>query len=409
MAKLKILYLYDYFMHQADPSDETGITVQEMIDMLYRKTGETFERKSIYADISRINEYVAATRPLVGQEFIFHDGKRYFRGELKDELMLDEARLISDSLRTTEFVPENIYRKFETMFPAFFNPQMNTDAVRLYSRHLTTSKTANSQMDRLLSFIRQSITEASPIRFRYGYKVTSSVVGSVFIVTPLMLDWTNDHYYLIAIDNVKLFTDTGFEKAVSNKDLAKCIKRFRLDRIDRDFAKISNENRKTALRFITDNLPDLELTDNGEEMSAEKKNRIAKDILTFHGFSSEDEKNKNVTAYIDKSFEGYSSVINATSIRMSIEARDKNSKHAWKNVLQAFSVFRDEFTIQSGSIRESETDKKISFTIEAPNVPPLYKFLFSMYTFTTVRFEIENEEIRNQFREYLTGALESLQ
>ena len=56
LSKLKILYLYDYFKHNMSSFDDEGVTVSELIEYLQQKLNNTFERKSIYADISKINE-----------------------------------------------------------------------------------------------------------------------------------------------------------------------------------------------------------------------------------------------------------------------------------------------------------------------------------------------------------------
>jgi len=408
LSKLKILYMYDYFIHEVDPSDGDGVTVAEIIDMLKEKTGEIFERKSIYSDISKINEYVTASKGFGKGDFIYHDGKRYFRGELADEILLDEARLISDSLRTTEFVPEQLYSKFEKMFPAFFNVEKNSSAVRLYSRYQTTNKSANNHIRDILTFFRASIEDKEPLRFTYGYKVTNTVVGSEFVVSPLVLDWTNRHYYLIAIDNLELYRKFGLGAGVKDDDLSTCIKRFRLDRIGSYTGVVYGRD---AAGYMEKNLPrQYEMIFAGEkDLRKPQKNEVAAEYLSYHGFRSDASQKKHVSSYISNSFEGYSSVINLKTIRMSIEAADKESSNAWKNVLQAFSVLKDEFPIASGSIVEQEADKRMTFAVEAPDVPPLYKFLFSIYTFESVKFTIENEEIRDKFRKYIARALESLQ
>jgi len=407
LSKIKILYLYDYFLHEMDPADEGGVLLSDLIDMLEAKTGEVFERKSIYSDISRINEYVTGSRGYEGSEFIYREGNRYRRDELKDEILITEARLISDSLRTTEFVPEQIYDKFEAMFPAFFNGDRQ-DSARLYSRSRQTKKSEEYQTKYLLPFLCDSINDKTAIKITYGYKITNSIVGSSFVVSPLYLDWTNSHYYLIAIDNMSLFKRTGFEKKATDADLKGSIKRFRLDRIDKKTEGLGKV--KDASKLIKDRMPEIysALFETGEKITAQKRHAIAEEFLRFHGFNSDEDKRKYVTEYLSSSFEGFGSSNNVKTIRMTLESTDKDAPGAWKNVLQAFSVFKDEFKITSGSIGELESEKKLTFAIEAPDVPPLYKFLFSIYTFDTVDLTIENSEIRERFKNYLTKALEAL-
>ena len=407
LSKLKILYLYDFFLHEMDPEDEEGVTLNDLLAMLKEKTGETFERKSIYSDISKINEYITDSRGYSGSEFIFREGNRYRRDELDDEILLTEARLISDSLRTTEFVPEQIYDKFESMFPAFFKADQH-DSSRLYSRYKQDKKSSDNQTKYLLAFLRENINNKTAIRIKYGYKITTSIVGTDFVVTPLVLDWTNNHYYLVAIDNMSLFSRTGFERKATDDELKQSVKRFRLDRIARKTESLNKV--KDAAKRIKEHMPEIysALFETGEKTTAQRRHAIADEFLKYHDFSSEENKRRYISEYLSSSFEGFGSSHTVKTIRMTLEARNKEADGAWKNVLQAFSVFKDEFTIAAGSIGELEKEKKLTFAIEAPDVPPLYKFLFSIYTFDTVDLTIENPEIRERFKNYLTKALEAL-
>ena len=72
LSKLKILFMYDFFMKHLNAFDEnSAVTVNDIIGYLEEKTGTTFERKSIYADISRINEFIDMTdKVLAGDGWI---------------------------------------------------------------------------------------------------------------------------------------------------------------------------------------------------------------------------------------------------------------------------------------------------------------------------------------------------
>ena len=59
LSKLKILFIYDYFKNRVSCSGGSeSVSVSDLIKYLEECTGCTFERKSIYADINKINEYV---------------------------------------------------------------------------------------------------------------------------------------------------------------------------------------------------------------------------------------------------------------------------------------------------------------------------------------------------------------
>ena len=116
LSKLKILYLYDYFRNNINAFDEdSAISVSEIIAYLESATGTTFERKSIYADISKINEYVNKTGKTKSPDWIYSECKRYKRSELKNEMTIDEARLIVDAISTTPFVDTQLCDKIVTV------------------------------------------------------------------------------------------------------------------------------------------------------------------------------------------------------------------------------------------------------------------------------------------------------
>jgi len=408
-AKLKILLLYDYFLHDVGPTSETGVTVQEIIDLLEDELNTKFERKSIYADISRINEFITL-KGACDVDFIARDGKHYIRGLLKDEIMLEEAKMISDSLRTTEFISDELCRKFEAMFPAYFEHEESAYVGRLYSRHINRDSVSSRRQlintQNILVSIRTSMEKKKPLVIRYGYTGGESKVYSSYVLTPLKIDWTNSHYYLIAIDHLDLFTRIGFDKTPSDNDLSESIKRFRLDRVlfesPSDNTYISC---KDNLNFIEQKLPA-----HYEELFGTARPRVKKpemremaaQYLDFQKFSSEDAQEKVIDAYIKRSLDAFSSEKTPVKVRLSIEADSKCTtvKDPWKQVLVAFSAIKDEFDVKE--IREIKNDgvQKISFTIITPLSKTLYKHLFSIYTMDGVIFRIDNDDIKQEMLAY---------
>ena len=89
LSKLKILFIYDYFKNEVSSSGgKESVSVSELISYLENKTGTTFERKSIYADIDKINEYVRMSGQTSDTDWIFSEGKRYKRSDLNGEILL---------------------------------------------------------------------------------------------------------------------------------------------------------------------------------------------------------------------------------------------------------------------------------------------------------------------------------
>ena len=112
LSKLKILFIYDYFKHQVSAmGGRESVSVSDLIKYLEDCTGTTFERKSIYADINKINEYVMKSGQTPDDAWIFTEGKKYRRSELSDEILIDEARLIVDAISTTTFVDSDLCDK----------------------------------------------------------------------------------------------------------------------------------------------------------------------------------------------------------------------------------------------------------------------------------------------------------
>ena len=81
LSKLKILLLYDYFKNQMNAFDQSGtVSISELISYLKEKTGYEFERKSIYSDINKINDFINKTGKVVGSDYwIVSEGKKYRR------------------------------------------------------------------------------------------------------------------------------------------------------------------------------------------------------------------------------------------------------------------------------------------------------------------------------------------
>ncbi|MCR5060957.1 MAG: hypothetical protein K6A80_08020 [Saccharofermentans sp.] len=404
-SKQKILLIYEYFLHNVDPGKDIGVSVSELIDMLEDRLGERFERKSIYADIKKINEFASAagvTGP--AEDLIFFDGRKYNRVQLKDEILLDDAKMISDSLRTTEFVPKETCEKFEKMFPAYFNPSPLQNQVRLYTRYKDITK-SDKLVNRVLTTIRLAIETAAPMRIKYGYKVTNSVVGNEYVISPVVLDWTNNHYYVIAIDHMRLFRKGGDE---SDDVLKECLIRYRLDRFDGDFSIIGENDIRKGTDYIKRKLPDIrEKIFGDKEKFSEKDKETAREFLSYKCFSSMQVKDEIIDDYIKGSYAAYGSPDKqAETIFIRLEAIDKDDPNARKHVLRAFSVFRDEFSTVSGISEKS--DSEIRFRICTPDNEPLYKVLFSIYTFPNVTMIIENEKVRDKLAGYLKKAAESV-
>lgn len=348
LSKLKILYIYDYFLRHISAYDEdSGITLADLIAYLEQKTGYTFERKSIYSDFSRINEYVSANHKLIGQDsWIYLEGKKYKKCEVEDEMTVDEARLIVDAIKTTSFTDTSICDKIKNLYPVYF--ETASSERELYSRDRKIDHKSISWLNN----IRNAMESRSALKIEYGYKLGKDVVEkSTKYISPLVLDWTNNNYYLVAIDNTK--AGDG-----SNEALKGAIRRYRLDRM-------------SSVAFAPKS--------------------------PYMSFSSERALKTALRNFLDNSLSAYS-----TDSRIRLKITLKGDSH--KAVLQAYNAFADKVGPALRIHDEKLTAGVLGLEFEVADVPTLYTAMFEIVTFDGVDLKIENGEINEQFAKYLAKA-----
>ena len=184
LSKIKILFIYDYFKNRISSSGgKEAVSVSELIAYLEDCTGTTFERKSIYADIDKINEYVRMSKQTKDTEWIYSEGKKYRRSNLTGEILIDEARLIVDAISTTPFVDSDLCEKIVNMFPTYF-----TEGYRkriLYPHYEKVDRRCISKLNN----IRLAIDEKRTIKISYVYKLGNELTEkSEKIVSSMTLE-----------------------------------------------------------------------------------------------------------------------------------------------------------------------------------------------------------------------------
>ena len=350
LSKLKILFIYDYFKSRISSSggSKDSVSVSELIAYLEEITGTTFERKSIYADIDKINEYVRMAGQTKDTDWIYSEGKKYRRSELTDEILIDEARLIVDAIATTPFVDSDLCEKIVNMFPTYFS-----DGYRkriLYSHYEKVDRKCISKLNN----IRSAIENKDALKISYGYKLGNELAEkSDKIVSPMALDWQNNCYYLIAIDNEKAqdLIDEG-------NPLTEALKRYRVDRMA------------------------------GISFSSEK----------FIDFKSEKLREQEIRNLIDNSISAYSG---SGLINFGITIKGKTRK----DTLKAYSAFATKVGDKIKIVNDTKLDKGIlTISVTTGTAPTLYPDLFELITFEDVEIEIDNDGICRKFAEYIRKA-----
>lgn len=344
-SKIKTLLIYEYFLRRSEASNNTGISMPDIITYLNEMTDTEFERKSIYSDIKQINEFMKVSGLLKNstEEWIVRDGKKYKRGELLDELTMDEARLIVDAINATPFVNSGLCDKIKARNPAYFSHG--------YKSLVPHERSFSNNTRFLLNNIRSCIENKEALAIDYGYIVAKGFKGvSTKEVSPLELDWEKNNYYLIAVDNSIYVREGRMENAV---------RRYRIDRI-------------SGHRILPDK--------------------------PYYGIK--EDKDGFLKKYLKSSIDSFASS-DSRMITIRLTCDDE------KTLLKAYSAFSDNVNIRK--ILSDKTDKgEIKFCFEAGLVPTLFNELFKFYTFGGVKVEIDDEEVKAKFREYLNAALKGL-
>ena len=344
-SKHKVLLMYDYFLREMNGYDtEKGVTTKGILEYLKSKTGYEFERKSVYSDVNKLNEFVALAGLVPPDtEWIYREGNTWYRTELRNELSLDEARLIVDAISTTPFTDSGLCEKIEKMYPSYFSGG--------YKSLVPHDHTVNKKTQLLLNTIRTCIENREVLLFKYGYPIAGAIrATSDKVTSPVALDWENSCYYLIAVDN---------DEFKNSRDVERSLRRYRVDRM-----------RNHSIGKIRDYL------DLG------------------------DEKEMILRRYLRNSVDAFSASDSRT-ITITLRCEDE------KTLLRAYNAFSDDVRTKS-FISDRTDRGEMTFVIEAGIVPTLFPKLFMLYTFEGVQVEIDDEEVKEKFRGFLKKALKAL-
>ena len=347
LSKLKILFMYEYFMKNLNAFDDSAVTVNDIIGYLEDMTGTTFERKSIYADISRINEFVNMIGKVKGGDaWISTEGKKYKRNELENEITIDEARLIVDAISTTAFVDTAVCDKVIDLFPTCFGNGYQTT---LYPH----DEKIKSKMISYLNLLREGKENRQACKITYGYKLGNALTETTEkIISPVELDWANNCYYIIAIDNA---VAEGLER---DQELTGALKRYRLDRIG-----------------------SVEWSD--EPYITYKSERIRKQELN---------------SFIGNSVSAFSS---KEHVPVELKIKGKTRKDA----LIAYSAFASRIHQDIKIKNDTKLDKGIlEIFVVTGLVPTLHTAIFELSTIKDVEIEITNATVRKAYAEYVKKA-----
>ena len=192
--KLKILYLAQLLLERSDESHP--LTTKEMIDYLAAQ-GIHAERKSIYDDMAALQNFgmdIIAIREKPGGYYL---ASRQFE--------LAELKLLVDAVQASRFVTtkksRELISKLETLTSRREAGQLHRQVVVA-----ERGKSSNEQIYYNVDEIYAAMAADHTIRFQYfEWSVQKEMVprkdGAYYEVSPWLLTWEDENYYLIAYDS----------------------------------------------------------------------------------------------------------------------------------------------------------------------------------------------------------------
>ena len=191
--KQKLLYLAEYLRQNTD--EDHYVTTAEMIDYL-EANGIAAERKSIYTDIEALREY--------GMDIIRPQGVRGGYMLASREFELAEVKLLVDLVQSSKFITTRKSRELIAKLGELVS-RHNASALRRQVVVADRNKTSNENIYYTVDVIYEAIARNVKIRYHYfewNEKKERHLRkgGAFYEVSPWLLTWDDENYYLIAYD-----------------------------------------------------------------------------------------------------------------------------------------------------------------------------------------------------------------
>lgn len=191
--KLKILYIMQMLMENTD--EEHAMSTGEIIAEL-EKRGISAERKSIYDDIEMLKVF--------GLDILSRRSapKGYYIASRDFEL--PELKLLVDAVQASKFITEKksgeLIKKIEGLAGHFEARELQSQVV-VSNRIKTMNESIYYNVDK----IHAAISSDSKIRYKYcewtvNKRLEPKKNGAYYTVSPWVLTWDDENYYLIAYD-----------------------------------------------------------------------------------------------------------------------------------------------------------------------------------------------------------------
>lgn len=189
--KLKLLYIMKIFLEETDETH--GITVPEIISRM-SDLGADIDRRTVYDNIE--------TLQLFGFDITAKRGKTYTYCLASRQFELAELKLLVDAVQSSKFITHQkttkLIKKLERLTSIAHARHLDRQ-VYIHNRVKTMNDSIYSNIDT----IHTAIAENKKISFiYYEYSVSKQLIpkrnGEKYIVSPYMLIWDDENYYLVA-------------------------------------------------------------------------------------------------------------------------------------------------------------------------------------------------------------------
>lgn len=191
--KLKILYIMQMLMESTD--EEHALSTNEIIKRL-EASGIAAERKSVYDDIEHLKLY--------GLDILSRrsEPKGYYIASRDFEL--PELKLLVDSVQASKFITEKksreLIKKIEKLAGKYEANELQRQVV-VSNRIKTMNESIYYNVDKIHDAISMNVK----IKYKYcewtlEKKLKPKKDGSYYNVSPFILTWDDENYYLIGYD-----------------------------------------------------------------------------------------------------------------------------------------------------------------------------------------------------------------
>ena len=193
--KLKLMYLIKLFEERTDVSH--GLSMTDIIEALSEE-GITAERKSIYADISALNEF--------GFDIVKdNEGKACVYKLVERDFEIAELKLLVDAVQSSKFITES---KSNKLIKKIEGLASNNEAKSLHRQVYVANriKTTNESVYYNVDDIQKAISENHKVSFQYfqwnpNKEKELRHNGMRYEISPWALTWDDENYYMIGYDS----------------------------------------------------------------------------------------------------------------------------------------------------------------------------------------------------------------